>query len=397
MKFKKGYQRLLALIFVSFLLFSSFIQGSFLLSENGLGESGSLTIQEKEIVNSVYISLKKPEENNKTAWERDFVQEKKCVVAEVFTATWCPPCAKAHEAFEELVDENEYYSRDRFNVVFYHPYPDSKGEDPFGEPGAQARIDALYGFDSFPSAVFNGVVEEVGADENVIERYVNHIQSFLSKESVVVFKGKVSVEEREVNLSVTIKPSTNFYPARFKLVGVIVEDHLYFEGSNGVTHHRNVVRKILVEKEFQLKEKETNFSYQFSLNKDWNMSNSAVVLLVQSPERQVFGENGSKEDEKTSYFLPLIGLIVAASAALLLSVLLIKEERGRRRLINKLIDEKKERKEKAGLVCSFCRKEFLTREELKIHIKEEHFVKCPVCGVQLKKSNLQSHLKKVHK
>jgi len=358
------------------------------------------TIRNKEVVNSVHIPLKRPGSTNNTSWDRDFLQESNAVVAEVFTATWCPPCADADEALEELLDEEEYYSRKRFNALFYHPYPDSRDEDPFGFPEGQARIDELYGFDSFPSVAFDGIREDVGAGEDVLDRYVNHIQTLLSRKGIVALEGSISVEDRDVELTVTIKPTSDVHPVNLDLLVVLVEDHLYFEGSNGVTDHRNVLRDVLKKEEFQLTEEPHDFSHGFTVNGNWNMSNCSLVVFAQSTEHQFFGgETGNQEpaDEDDGAFLPYLGFGIAVLAGALLAYLLVSRHQDRKLFMDEILKEREKRKQATAHTCELCDRGFASKDALKRHTRDEHFTSCPACGVKLKESNLAEHLKKVHK
>jgi len=384
-----------------FLLISCIgFSGTGTVPELGAADGPNRTIENKEIVNSVYIPLKRPASTNNSSWQRNVLQDTNAVLAELYTATWCQPCVKADEALEELMDEEEYYSRERFNVLFYHPHPDSREEDPFGTPTGQERIGELYGFNSFPSVAFNGIREEIGAPEDVQNRYIDHIHTLLSKKNIVAFEGDISVVERHVELDITVKATSYVHPIKLKFVVILMEDHLHFNGSNGITDHRNVVREIYTEEEFQLTSSPRLFQQGIMVDDAWNMSNCSLVVFAQSTEQQSFGGEGgapkSAAGDDESY-LPYIGLGIAVVAGAFLALMLLTKHREKTDFMDNVLKERVKRLQATSHACDICGKGFPSKDVLKKHTREEHFTSCPVCGVKLKESNVDWHLKKVHK
>jgi len=356
------------------------------------------TIEDKEILNSVIVSLGKPGSVNGSSWERSFLQDKNAVLAEVFTATWCPPCYDADMALEELLDKDEYYSRERFNTLFYHPSPDSRDEDPFGFTQGQERIDQTYGFDSFPSAAFDGSRLEIGAPADIQDRYLAHIQERLSRKRIVDFKGSMSVDGRDVTINVTVKAASDIHPINLRFLTVLVEDHLYFEGSNGITDHRYVVREMLRNDALQLGEESLPFHHEFSVDNNWNMSNASLVFFVQSTDVQFFGgediEEGAGDSSTISTTILITVILVGFGIA---GTLLLLNYRSAQAFRSEMLADSNKRKESFTHSCDICGKKFTGKDDLKKHTKDEHYTSCPACGVKLKESNLKEHLKKVHK
>ena len=387
---------------VLFLLVLSGIpfQGSHTVHELEAADPPEHSIENKEIVNSAYIPLRKPASANDSFWQRSFLQDTNSVLAELYTATWCPPCVDADAAFEELMDEEEHYSRERLNVLFYHPHPDSHDEDPFGTPKGQARIGELYGFNSYPSVAFNGIREEIGAPEDIQDRYIDHIHTLLSKKNIVSFKGDISAMDTFVEFNVTVKATSDVHPINLKFFLMLIEDHLYFNGSNGVTDHRNVVREIYMEEEFQLALEPKLFQQGFALSNEWNMSNCSLVLFVQSMEYQFFGGEGEPKrstNENDWSYLPYLGLGIALMGGAFLALVLLTRHKEKRTFMDDVLKEREKRLQASSHTCAICGKGFSGKDELKKHTKEEHFTNCPICGVKLKESNVDDHLKKVHK
>lgn len=205
------------------------------------------------------------------------VQSSKVVLAEMYTATWCPPCAHADDAFDRLADE---YPASKFTLLEYHPYPDN--EDPFGTSKTSNRMSNYYGANSFPTTKFDGIIDESGGYDGIYDKYKNHIESGLQNESKIEIQidGEINEDSGEVNTII----STNENLLKSTLIArlMVYEDHIYFEGSNGVTDHRFVVREVLEEKEIILNQSNVEINRVFQVSDDWNISRMGVIVFVQS-------------------------------------------------------------------------------------------------------------------
>ena len=87
----------------------------------------------------------------------------KTVLLEIFTGTWCPSCPPAAQAADQLKNE----VGDSLSVIEYHL------SDDYSFSGGNVR-DNYYGIQYVPTAEFDGVIEEVGADSTTYSIYRNY-------------------------------------------------------------------------------------------------------------------------------------------------------------------------------------------------------------------------------
>jgi len=105
--------------------------------------------------------------------------ENRTVVFELFTETWCGPCKNADLATDEI---REQYPDDEVVILEYHF---EQGNDPFFTDETNYRFNRYYDFDSWPSAMVDGVLEDVGSGsvKDVKERYQDRIEERLTEKS----------------------------------------------------------------------------------------------------------------------------------------------------------------------------------------------------------------------
>ncbi len=191
------------------------------------------------------------------------VVEEKIPILEMFTATWCPPCAPADRAIERLMAEKSPGLRAGGNgsddaidlaLLSYHPFPDVGGEDPFGIPEGHNRLSEKHDVFWFPSAYVDGVLEDapqtrdlavdVGMEETLYNSYRNLISSAEGNDPPFILSietEQIGFEPPEWGVHVRVEAKRAIETPLF-MQGALWEDHVQFAGSNEIEDHRMVVR-----------------------------------------------------------------------------------------------------------------------------------------------------------
>lgn len=350
----------ITLIFILLILIISSLS-----SKPALAESSYI---EKEILQSAAYKFSQSEST---------VQSDKAVIAEMFTATWCLPCAKADDAFDKLADE---YFRSEFIILQYHPYPDN--EDPFGTPKINNRMSNYYGADSFPTTIFNGIIDESGGYDGIYDEYKKHIISELKKDSEIEIKINGNLEDNVGKIYTKINSNKDLSNSNLSVRFMVYEDHIYFEGSNGVTDHRFVVRDVLEVEKISLNNNFTEIERTFNLSENWNIDNLGVVVFIQKDGEKIIEniENPILEPQKSDgYEFKAFHLILIIS---IFSIIFLVFIGIRIQQSNMLMEWKKDR---------------LNNTKSAKQVTHDDFLKCPNCGISIRKSRLESHIKKIHK
>ncbi|MBW3581683.1 MAG: hypothetical protein KY455_01160 [Euryarchaeota archaeon] len=188
---------------------------------------------------------------------------------EMWTATWCLPCAPADRAADRMLEVldpafllgpnatgthrlNESSSEKRENgvaFVAYHPLGVGRsfGNDPFGFPEGAARIREKYGDVWFPSVWVDGIFQETaenranvaaeGLEDIHYETYRKIVSDAGKRESPLVLDVRTVVENETVRLEVRATARERI-EGPLVLTGVLWEDGLRHAGENGIDIHR---------------------------------------------------------------------------------------------------------------------------------------------------------------
>ena len=166
----------------------------------------------------------------------------KAVLAELFTGSECRPCQAADIAYNKLL---ERYDRSELTVLEYHlhiPHP-----DPMANTDTELRSE-YYGINSTPTSVIDGTNTINSGGPGVAARakfavYSNSIDRILTmpaKASVII-----SAKIRRSKVSFAVSASVTNTRKSYKLRVVLAEDGIRYQGTNGISEHRFVVRKML--------------------------------------------------------------------------------------------------------------------------------------------------------
>lgn len=190
--------------------------------------------------------------------------EDRVPLLEVFTATWCPPCAPADRALERIMDdmspglakgpgENGSTDGDRIDLALlaYHPFPDPEGLDPFGIPEGHARMRAKYDAFWFPTVLVDGHLEDgpttrsIDVQAGIEEVHHQSYRGLIEQARAVppVFTLETDWVQDGGNLTVSVHVEAVAHAeGPFLVRGAFWEDHLHHRGQNGIEDHRMTVR-----------------------------------------------------------------------------------------------------------------------------------------------------------
>jgi len=183
-----------------------------------------------------------PDEFHRERVELKKNEYQKVVLAELFTGSECRPCQAADIAFDYLI---ERFKTSSLAILEYHihiPQP-----DPLSNFDAEKRGE-YYGVNSTPTAIIGGntVITSGGsklAAKSKFFLYTDVIERQLQSTSSVAISLSAAIKKNILTIRANaIAPSKN---KTLKLRIAVVEDEVYYKGSNGIERHKFVVRKML--------------------------------------------------------------------------------------------------------------------------------------------------------
>src|SRR2546428_1353433 len=172
----------------------------------------------------------------------------KTTVMEVFTGTWCPPCAIVDPAISRVMDE---YSSDNFILLMYHL---ANGDPYINTAGNSRASSSWYNITFVPSIIIDGggahtddTLWQIGAYNTRPANY-DALRTLVDQEYApgaplgVTLATDLSPTTASVVATIhatDVITATNLY-ARF----ILYEESLYYMGTNGAPLHRAVVRDL---------------------------------------------------------------------------------------------------------------------------------------------------------
>ena len=166
----------------------------------------------------------------------------KTVLAELFTGSECRPCQAADIAYNKLL---ERYDRSELTILEYHeniPRP-----DPMTNRDTELRSE-YYGVNSTPTSIVDGtsVVNSGGLGIAARSKFavyadaIDHILNTTPQASV-----KISATLRRGKVTLAVSASVSKVRKSYKLRVALAEDKIRYQGTNGISEHRFVVRKMI--------------------------------------------------------------------------------------------------------------------------------------------------------
>ena len=166
----------------------------------------------------------------------------KVTLAELFTGSECRPCQAADIAYDRLLQR---YERSAVVVLEYHlhiPRP-----DPMTNADAEERS-KYYSINSTPTSIIDGGQTHLGGGQALMAKslfmpFVEIIDSSLNKGAGATIKLSARIRKNKISLSASARVMKYKKTYRFRVV--LAEDGIRYQGSNGISDHRFVVRKMV--------------------------------------------------------------------------------------------------------------------------------------------------------
>jgi thiol-disulfide isomerase/thioredoxin len=214
----------------------------------------------------------------------------KVVVLEVFTGTWCPPCANADPAVSRVMDE---YSPDDLLILMYH----LNSPDPYINAASNARA-TFYNIRYVPTAIVDGggpYVDDtlwlIGAFPQKSQNYDLYRQMIDSEPpsgAPLEIALDADLTPTTASAIATIHATDPITLANLQARFVLYEDALYHMGSNGEPYHRGVVRDMRAQPLAIARGETVTLSETFTLQGGWNRNKLGIAVMVQTNDQTAF-------------------------------------------------------------------------------------------------------------
>jgi len=197
------------------------------------------------------------------------VAEQRRVLAELFTATWCPYCPYAEAAIDSLAHE---LGPESLVVLKYH-VSDGLAIDEGEERGDWYVPGPFY----IPNMWFDGTINEVGGDSETYSIYENYVENRLSVPSPLTIEPTFSIGITAGYASAKIKVVEPFLEGELKAYFVLYENDV-----NGEYHY--VVRNILAVEDLTIASvgDSVEIGRSFEVDTEWDPDQMGIGIFVQS-------------------------------------------------------------------------------------------------------------------
>ncbi len=200
------------------------------------------------------------------------------LLVEVFTNSHCGLCPGTHGTLDSYLATGD--NADRVNIIYYHmsfPYSD----DPLHQANptdASARNQYYGPFSSTPRSFFDGQ-----SQSNSYSQWPNTINGKVSMMTSVniVLGGSKENDEVQLNADVTFGSGVNYGETTLHIIAI--EDVMY-QGRNGISNHKNVMRKMLAGTTGESIQTSgtQSISRNYTLNSEWDTENLSFLVFVQN-------------------------------------------------------------------------------------------------------------------
>jgi thiol-disulfide isomerase/thioredoxin len=222
--------------------------------------------------------------------------EKKTVLIEMFTATWCPPCALANP------DMDEMYEADNTNFIMIKYHVSDSYEIDFAR-----KRSTKYKANAIPNILIDGKDRIVGYVQNFKEELQQKVDAAKVLENNIQIEGSAKwISTSQIEYSATWSGD---YLGK-KAHAVIMQDYTYFFGPNKEKIHRFLVREGQSIETLQ----SGSDKFIFSIKPDWSKEmlvgaiwvedengvlNSQLIKIAEipsNPEKPIFSSNPNEMD-----------------------------------------------------------------------------------------------------
>ena len=224
------------------------------------------------------------------------------VLMEMFTATWCGPCA----AYGHYADETyDYFGGNK--VVFLR---NQVWEDGLDTPETNARC-SFYGVKGVPSLYISGQYEYHPMNYNDYRAKINEILSKPAQVSIVL-DAQTSSGSQFINLNIEVKLIENIGTENLNLVAVLYEKKVNYTGSNKIPSHRFVIRDYIFDEigsRINFINDTAKINLPILLKKGSNPENFGVAVWVQNMKTLEILQAESSDIKVVSGVLPPVILL----------------------------------------------------------------------------------------
>ncbi|MCB0837475.1 MAG: Omp28-related outer membrane protein [Bacteroidetes bacterium] len=218
------------------------------------------------------------------------------LLLEHFTNTRCPLCPSPNAVLHQTLENNPGV----VHHISYHPsvpynncvlYLHNKEEN-------NARKDQ-YGVSFTPQAFLGGTNSRVS--NNLLPQAT--LDANLGKTSSLQVLVNEGVTSNGRSVDIEVRTYDSIPSGDIRLFAAIVERHLDYHAPNGETEHYNVFRKMLPSKNGEVftpaaPGQSVNFSYQYTLDSEWDPTQMYVIAFVQNMNNDEVINAGTKNDLK---------------------------------------------------------------------------------------------------
>lgn len=201
----------------------------------------------------------------------------KRVLVEIFTNSHCPLCPPSHTTIDNYLAAG---NSEKIEFIYYHmAFPYSSDQLYQDNTADAAAKNNFYGpFSSTPKAFFNGTLVS-----NSYNNWGTNLDQLATVESNfdIALSGEYTSENLTIYANVT---QTGVVSSIEKTINYVIVEDLTYQGNNGISSHKNVMRKIVnpAGELFTSAQNETvNFSETITLNPSWATENIKIIVFVQ--------------------------------------------------------------------------------------------------------------------
>ena len=218
------------------------------------------------------------------------------VLAELFTATWCPNCPKAEEAIDQLYEEEGLPAvggesdRIRLAVIHWHP---GDGSDPMGITEMQPRLDAYEdklptsGEDGLPTIIFDGVDRMTGAETVPYAEYRSSFAHEREVRSHLRLDIRPHAGPQGPAALVTVESDAEAVADELELTVVLIEDGIRWPDIPTGELYSFVARMAQTQTVTLAASDEEDYDFEFVLGEEaqaWDSDEFYFVAFLQQPE-----------------------------------------------------------------------------------------------------------------
>jgi hypothetical protein len=206
----------------------------------------------------------------------------KKVLIEVFTNSHCVVCPSAHSTIDNYLQNGQ--NKNSVVYLYYHmpfPYPDDKlNQENTADPSAR---NVFYGsFTSTPRAVFDGQVQA-----NNFSSWGSSINTLATQTNIVDIEISGTVQSGLANVTAKLKSGSSS-PSGNLIVQFIAVENVNYAGRNGISFHKNVMRKMFPGANGKAITLTANQDLQITesvaLNQQWNTAQLGFIVFVQNAQ-----------------------------------------------------------------------------------------------------------------